>query len=228
MPETRLDKTLPGRGLQRLCLLWAALLLGACASLEPVDRLPEYTPPPAETPLWSTVEAAAGADWHILLNDGPGALDWRLTAIDSASEQIDLQTFLWHFDTAGAMVLDHLLRAADRGVVIRMLIDDTFLVHEDELLLALAAHPNIEYRVFNPFKRRSGGLATRQFLNLAEFGRLDHRMHNKAMVVDNQVAIVGGRNLADEYFGLDEGPNFRDLELLLGGPIVQTVADEFD
>jgi len=214
--------------LLRLVLTVAVLLLAGCGSLQPVELPPEYTPPPADTPLWSTVDAAAGTDWHILLNDGPGALDWRLAAIDSAAESIDLQTFLWHFDTAGAMVLDHLLRAADRGVLIRMLIDDTFLVHEDELLLALAAHPNIEYRVFNPFKRRSGGLATRQLLNLGDFGRLDHRMHNKAMVIDNQVAIVGGRNLADEYFGLDEGSNFRDLELLLGGPIVQAVAAEFD
>ena len=164
----------------------------------------------------------------MLLNDGPTALDWRLTAIDSASDSINLQTFLWHFDTAGAMVMDHIVKAADRGVSVRMLIDDTFLVHEDELLLALAVHPNVEYRVFNPFKRRSGGLATRQLLNLGEFSRLDHRMHNKAMVVDNQVAIVGGRNIADEYFGLDENANFRDLELLLGGSVVQQVSDVFD
>jgi putative cardiolipin synthase len=125
-------------------------------------------------------------------------------------------------------VLDHLLRAADRGVKVRMLIDDTFLVHEASLLLALAKHPNIEYRVFNPFKRRAGGFATRQLLNLAEFHRLDHRMHNKAMVVDNRIAIVGGRNLADEYFGLDERGNFRDLELILGGTIVRQVSDAFD
>ena len=151
------------------------------------------------------------------LNDGPTALEWRLRAIDSATASIDFQTFLWHFDTVGAAVLDHVVRAADRGVRVRMLVDDTFLVHEDSVLLALAEHPNIEYRVFNPFKRRAGGFATRQLLNLAEFGRLDHRMHNKAMVVDNRVAIVGGRNIADEYFGLDESANFRDLELLLGG-----------
>ncbi|MGR9093187.1 MAG: phospholipase D-like domain-containing protein, partial [Gammaproteobacteria bacterium] len=139
-----------------------------------------------------------------------------------------LQTFLWHFDTVGSMVLDHVVRAADRGVTVRILIDDTFLVHEDQLLLALAEHPNIEYRVFNPFKRRSGGMATRQLLNLGEFRRLDHRMHNKAMVVDNQVAVVGGRNIADEYFGLDENANFRDLELILGGAIVREISAAFD
>ncbi|MBW4935545.1 phospholipase D-like domain-containing protein [Marinobacter sp. F4206] len=152
----------------------------------------------------------------------------RLKAIDSASESIDLQTFLWFFDTSGAMILDHIVRAADRNVTVRILVDDTFLVHEGELLLALAEHPNIEYRVFNPFKRRSGGQVTRQLLNLSEFRRLDHRMHNKAMVVDNRVAIVGGRNIADEYFGLSDTFNFRDLELLLGGPIVQEISSTFD
>ncbi|MDH3989402.1 MAG: phospholipase D family protein [Gammaproteobacteria bacterium] len=210
------------------CLSLFALLVAGCSSLKPIELPPEYTPPPAHTEIWDSVSKAAGGNWHGLLNDGPGALDWRLRAIDSASDSIDFQTFLWHFDTAGSMVMDHIIRAADRGVTVRILVDDTFLVHEDELLLALAEHPNIEYRVFNPFTRRSGGQATRQLLNLAEFSRLDHRMHNKAMLVDNQVAIVGGRNIADEYFGLDDAANFRDLELLLGGTIVQEVGIAFD
>ena len=217
------------RAARQLCSLAAALLLaGGCSALKPVDLAPEYASAPTDSALWSAIEEAAPDDWHVLLNDGPTALDWRLRAIDSASESIDFQTFLWHFDTVGAMVLDHVAKAADRGVKVRILIDDTFLVHEDSVLLSLAEHPNIEYRVFNPFKRRSGGFATRQLLNLAEFGRLDHRMHNKAMVVDNRVAIVGGRNIADEYFGLDEQANFRDLELLLGGGMVQQVSAAFD
>ena len=213
---------------RKLLLIVAALLLSGCTTLKPVELEPEYASAPANTPLWTAVAQAAPADWHVLLNDGPTALDWRLRAIDSATRSIDLQTFLWHFDSVGAAVLDHLVQAADRGVRVRMLVDDTFLVHEDSILLALVEHPNIEYRVFNPFKRRSGGFATRQLLNLAEFGRLDHRMHNKAMVVDNQVAIVGGRNIADEYFGLNESANFRDLELLLGGRMVQEVSAAFD
>jgi putative cardiolipin synthase len=211
-----------------MSLVAVVLIAGGCTALQPVELVPEYALAPAESPLWSAVEEAAPEDWHVLLNDGPTALDWRLRAIDSATASIDFQTFLWHFDTVGAAVLDHVVQAADRGVRVRMLVDDTFLVHEDSVLLALAEHPNIEYRVFNPFKRRAGGFATRQLLNLAEFGRLDHRMHNKAMVVDNRVAIVGGRNIADEYFGLDESANFRDLELLLGGQIVQAVSDAFD
>ncbi len=211
-----------------LALTSTLLFVAGCAGLEPVQLPDEDTPPPARAALWEAAGGVSDKDWHVLLNSGINALDWRLRAIDSAADSIDLQTFLWSFDTAGAMILDHLLKAADRGVTVRVLIDDTFLVHDDELLLALAAHPNIEYRVFNPFKRRDGDLATRQLLNLAEFGRLDHRMHNKAMVVDNRVAIVGGRNLADEYFGLDESANFRDLELLMGGPSVQKISNAFD
>ena len=204
------------------------LLAAGCASLEPAELSKEYTAPPEHASIWNAIDATATRDWHFLLNDGPTALDWRLRAIDSASDSIDFQTFLWFFDTAGALILDHIVRAADRGVTVRILVDDTFLVHEGELLMALAQHPSIEYRVFNPFNRRSGGLVTRQLLNLAEFRRLDHRMHNKSMVVDNQVAIVGGRNIADEYFGLDDTANFRDLELVLGGQVVQEVSVSFD
>lgn len=213
---------------RRLALPLVLTLIAGCAPLQPVHLPEEHTPPPARSELWRAVDADLSRDWHVLLNEGPAALDWRLRAIDSASESIELQTFLWFFDLAGALVLDHLLAAADRGVQVRLLIDDTFLVSQDEMLLALASHPNIEYRVFNPFKRRVDELVTRQLLNLAEFGRLDHRMHNKAMVVDNHVAIVGGRNLADEYFGLHGQANFRDLELLLGGPVVREISAAFD
>ena len=212
----------------RHLLALPVLLLVGCSSLKPIELPLEYTPPPANTEIWNAVGSAVAEDWHVLLNDGPTALDWRLRAIDTASDSIDFQTFLWHFDTVGSMVMDHIIQAADRGVTVRILVDDTFLVHEDELLLALAEHPSIEYRVFNPFKRRSGGVATRQLLNLGEFSRLDHRMHNKSIVVDNRVAIVGGRNIADEYFGLDSAANFRDLELLLGGDVVHDVSVAFD
>ena len=205
-----------------------ALLVSACATLEPVDRPPEYTPPPAASAAWKALGETRQGDWYALLNEGPAALDWRLRAIDSATASIELQTFLWTFDTVGAAVLDHLLEAAERGVRVRLLIDDSFLLGQDAILLEVAHHPNIEYRVFNPYLRRSSSYATRQALNLAEFHRLDHRMHNKAMIVDNRVAIVGGRNLADEYFGLHDKANFRDIEVIVGGPVVLDVSREFD
>jgi len=209
-----------------LCL--SLFLLGACTALKPIDLPDEYTAPSADAPLWQSLAAMRSDDWFVLHDDGPSALDWRLIAIDSAVESIDLQTFLWNFDISGSMILAHLMAAADRGVVVRLLVDDTFLAGEDQMLLALESHPNIEYRVFNPFKRRANGLVTRQMLNLADFSRLDHRMHNKVLTVDNQVAIVGGRNLADEYFGLHEEANFRDMELLVGGPIVREISAGFD
>lgn len=126
------------------------------------------------------------------------------------------------------MILDHLVSAADRGVRIRLLIDDTFLLGMDKVLLQLHNHPLISYRVFNPYKRRSNGFASRMTLNLGDFGRLDHRMHIKAMIVDGRVAVVGGRDQADEYFGLDKEMNFRDVELLVGGPVVKEINAAFD
>ena len=217
-----------GKQIGRSSLVFAAVLAAACSSLQPVDLPPEYTPAPAEAVIWDTLAQEHPGDWFTLLNDGPGALDWRLRAIDSATESIDLQTFLWSIDTVGAMVLDHLVAAAERGVAVKLLVDDTFLLGKDDILLELAHHPNIEYRIYNPYKRRSDNAVTRQALNLAEFHRLDHRMHNKAMIVDNRVAIVGGRNLADEYFGLHAVANFRDMEVMVGGPIVLDVSTEFD
>jgi putative cardiolipin synthase len=204
------------------------LLGSACSSLQPVDLQPEYTPAPAEAAVWETLVGERPGDWYALLNDGPSALDWRLRAIDSATGSIDLQTFLWTVDTAGSLVLDHLVAAAERGVAIKLLVDDSFLLGKDDILLELARHPNIEYRIYNPYKRRSNNVVARQALNLAEFHRLDHRMHNKAMIVDNRVAIVGGRNVADEYFGLHDVANFRDMEVMVGGPIVLEVSAEFD
>jgi putative cardiolipin synthase len=213
---------------RHLAAILLVALLGACATLEPIDLPDETTPPPSADPLWESIASIRPDNWFVLLDDGLAALEWRLVAIDSAVESIDLQTFLWDFDIAGSMIMAHVEDAARRGVQVRLLVDDTFLASQDQTLLALVSHPNIEYRVFNPFKRRSDGLVTRQVLNLADFSRLDHRMHNKAMVVDNQIAIVGGRNLADEYFGLHGAANFRDMELLVGGPVVREISTSFD
>ncbi len=203
-------------------------LLASCATLQPVAEPVEMAMPAAVSPLWIELQSEHPKDWFVLLNEGTQALDWRLQAIDDATQSIDLQTFLWNLDTVGVAVIDHLLRAANRGVRVRILVDDTFLLGEDQQLMYLQQHANVEYRIFNPYLRRSNGFASRQALNLAEFHRLDHRMHNKAMIVDNQVALVGGRNLADEYFGLHSQANFRDLELLVGGSVVPKLSDAFD
>ncbi len=181
--------------------------------------LPEYVYEPAQSRLWLEVESVRSDNWNQLLNDGISALEWRLRAIDSAAESIEFQTFLWDLDSVGHVITSRLLAAADRGVRVRILVDDSFLFASDSIVSGINAHPNIEYRVFNPFKRRSSGLISRQILNLGEFHRLNFRMHNKVMIVDRRVAILGGRNIADQYFGLHETGNFRDLEVMVGGSI---------
>lgn len=213
----------------RVAICLSVLVLSACASrLEPISLPPEAALPPSHAELWRNIEATRDDDWHYLMNDGISALDWRLRAIDSATQSIDLQSFLWNMDTVGTAVLSHLLAAADRGVRIRILMDDSFLLSVDNVLLGLQSHPNIAYRIFNPFKRRSNRFVTREILNLGEFHRLDHRMHNKTMTIDNRIAIIGGRNIADEYFGFSREANFRDMELITGGSIVQEISDGFD
>jgi len=205
------------------------LLLSGCAGgLEPVESPDEWTPPPSAALLWRTLESTRQGDWFHVLNVGSKAFDWRLRAIDSAVETIDLQTFIWDLDAVGHQVRDHLLAAAARGVLVRVLVDDSFVLDADQQLLDIDRHENIELKVFNPYKRRSSHAALRQVLNAGEFHRLDHRMHNKVMVVDNRVAIVGGRNLATHYFGYHENENFRDMEVVAGGPIASELAAGFD
>ncbi|MFK8043130.1 phospholipase D family protein [Congregibacter sp.] len=211
-----------------VAVITTAFALHACSTLPPEKTSDEFASAPAVTPLWTELEELRSDDWNILLNDGATALDWRLNAIDSASRSLDLQTFLWSLDTVGSAILNRLLAAAERGVRVRLLVDDSFLLGEDDLLLALAEHPNISYRVYNPYQRRHDGFATRELMNLGDFERLNHRMHNKVMLVDNRVAIIGGRNLADEYFGFNEEANFRDMELLVGGSVVPRLSEVFD
>ena len=119
---------------RRYLLVALAILLSACTSLQPVDLPPEYTPAPSNAGIWSELSAIRGDDWFVLLNDSPTALNWRLRAIDRATQSIDMQTFLWNLDTTGRLVFSHLLQAADRGVSIKLLVDDTFLLGEDQVL----------------------------------------------------------------------------------------------
>lgn len=205
-----------------------AFLSGCAARLDPVSLPPEYVYEPAQTRLWLDLESVRSDNWSHILNDGASALEWRLRAIDTATQSIEFQTFLWDLDGVGNVVSSRLLAAADRGVRVRILVDDSFTFKSDATVSRIDSHPNIDYRIFNPFKRRSSGAVTREILNLGEFHRLNFRMHNKVMIVDNRIAIVGGRNIADQYFGLHEKANFRDLEILVGGPIVAETGNGFD
>jgi putative cardiolipin synthase len=211
------------------CAALAAGLAGCAPPRPATDRPREQAVEAAQQGLWHQLDASLEASDRVsVLNTGPESLDWRLRSIDSASSSIDLQTFLWLDDQSGRRLLARLVAAADRGVRIRILLDDSFTVGEGNAIYAVAQHPNLQVRIYNPFGQRPDDLALRQLLNLAEFTRVDHRMHNKSMVVDNRAAIIGGRNLADEYFGEHPTGNFRDMDLLAVGPVVREISRAFD
>lgn len=212
----------------RLFLSAAVLLVASCSTLKPVELPDEYSMAPAQAELWTQLDNVRSGDWLHLLNTGSEAIDWRLRLIDSATRSLDLQTFLWKDDETGLMILRHIYEAADRGVRVRILLDDTFTATHDEAIWEIDHHPNIEFRIYNPFATRTSSMLVRQLLNLGDFSRVDHRMHNKIIVADNRAAIVGGRNLADEYFGNHDVANFRDMEVLTAGPAILSLSRQFD
>ena len=163
---------------------------------------------------------------YLLLSHGVDALVARLKLMDAAQKTIDVQYYLYRFDIAGKMFTQKLLDAADRGVRVRLLLDDMEIDDNDFRFAVLGSHPNIQVRFFNPFAGRSD--LGRFWSVLVSFKRVNQRMHNKIFAVDNEVAIVGGRNIADAYFSVDANPYFSDLDLLAVGPIVREVSASFD
>lgn len=159
-----------------------------------------------------------------LLHDGRESFALRLDLIRRAERSIDAQYYLITADNTGLMLGKALLDAADRGVRVRLLIDDIQTRGADSTLLALDAHPQIEVRIFNPFDARG----SRWLDSATHFRRLNRRMHNKSATFDNQITIVGGRNIADEYFGVNIHANFSDFDLLAVGPITSEVSANFD
>jgi putative cardiolipin synthase len=217
-----------------LCLLVLGFLSG-CASI-PYD----YPRPvssalyrPEGTSLGGKFQAEAvkhpGASGFYLLPTGVEAFSSRARLIERAEKTLDLQYYIFHDDFTGKFLLDRFLAAADRGVRVRLLLDDWHQNQEFDWLLArMAVHPNIEVRFFNPF-----GTYRKFFLARAlkmAFGpnRLKGRMHNKVFIADNSVAIVGGRNISDEYFGASGEFNFYDVDILAVGPMVRSISANFD
>ena len=158
------------------------------------------------------------------LNQGMDALGVRLRLAEIAEQGIDLQYFLMKEDTAGSVMMNALLKAADRGVRVRFLLDDIFTTASDDGLILLNEHPNIEVRLFNPVSRR--GFSALNFVG--DFRQANRRMHNKSFTVDNQISVVGGRNIADEYFQLKTGSVFVDFDVLAMGPIAADISASFD
>ena len=159
------------------------------------------------------------------MGDGIDALASRLLLAHRAEKSIDVQYYLIKNDLVGRAFILSLLDAADRGVRVRLLLDDMFTKGYDVGLAALHSHPNFEIRIFNPFRRGSAG---RSLGAMTEFGRINRRMHNKSFTIDNQITIIGGRNIADEYFGAREDAKFGDLDVVAIGPVVQEVSNMFD
>lgn len=158
------------------------------------------------------------------LPDPLDAFAARVRLIQDADRTLDVQYYIWHADMTGIMLLKELLNAAERGVRIRLLLDDNGIHGLDNDLAALNKHPNFEVRLFNPFVvRRPKWLGF-----LTDFSRLNRRMHNKSVTADNQLTIAGGRNVGDEYFGATDGMLYSDLDVLLAGPVVKNVSGDFD
>ena len=148
--------------------------------------------------------------------------------INAAEKTLDLEYYIFRQDETGQLLTDALLRAADRGVRVRVLVDDGDTLQGDEQIEALSAHPNIEIRIFNPFAYR-GHVETVRAVEFAfNAARLDYRMHNKLLVVDNAIALVGGRNVGDQYFQVDWESQFGDDDVFVAGPIVRGLSRTFD
>ncbi len=162
-----------------------------------------------------------------LLDDNLEAYADRILLARSAERTLDLQYYIWHDDLTGNMLGRELLAAADRGVFIRILLDDMNTVEKDIVLSGLAQHPYVEIRLFNPIYSRRN-FVTRTVEMLFRGLSLNRRMHNKSMIADSQMAIIGGRNIGNEYFDADPNTNFLDVDLLLVGKAVQEAEDIFE
>lgn len=208
------------------------MAVARCPSNPP--RTASYALAPSQevrlTELTNEIAATHGssASGFLPIDRNDEALRWRLMLADVAERTLDMQYYIWLGDDTGVLMLHRVIRAADRGVRVRLLVDDMRLVGVDEEAAAIGDHPNIEFRIYNPWVGRDGGWLRRAMEGVFEFDRVNHRMHNKLMVADNHVAIIGGRNIADEYFGLNQGHNFRDFDALVAGAVVPELSESFD
>ena len=216
-------------------LVVAVLLVGGCATLQyPPPPTPDvYSMPAAPSGVLSRVSSqfaethAPEQSGFLILSNSSEAFKWRLALIDHATKSIDAQYFIWQNDETGNLLFLRLLEAADRGVRVRLLVDDLVFAAKDRTIATITRHPNFDIKIFNPGRVRDstlGGLG--EFL--LYFRKLNRRMHNKLFVVDNRLAIVGGRNIGNEYFGLGKKYNFRDLDVLVVGPVVEELSHAFD
>jgi cardiolipin synthase C len=214
----------------------ALLLSAGCTTLPPGAGQPRTPSSALEPSVENTLGKAfvplakshGGDSGFRMLSAGIDGLTARVEMIDAAQRSLDIQTYIFRADVSGDVIARALLRAAERGVRVRVLTDDGESIPGDERILALAAKPGIEFRLFNPLRYRGHLKLLRGADWLFEEGRLDYRMHNKLMVADNAVAIIGGRNIGDQYFQIDPESQFGDDDVVVAGPIVQRLSAVFD
>ena len=210
--------------------------LGGCVSLQPGANFPKSVSValahPEETHLGAQFDNAAlahgGNSAFRIISVGVDGFLMRAQMIDAAERTLDLQYFIFRGDETGRLLTDGLLRAADRGVRVRVLVDDGDTVAGDEQISALDTHPNVEVRIFNPFAYRGHNSMRRTLEFLFHASRLDYRMHNKLLVVDNAVALVGGRNIGNQYFQMDPASQFADDDVFAAGPVAVKLSATFD
>ncbi|MBC7988490.1 MAG: phospholipase D family protein [Luteimonas sp.] len=170
--------------------------------------------------------ANPGKSGVLMVPDGLDAFAARAISARRAGRSLDLQYYIWHDDLTGRLLGREAWLAAERGVRVRMLLDDMNAEGLDSKLLLLDTHPNIEIRLYNPFRNRTGVWRVLELVQ--RIFSVNHRMHNKAWIADGRVAVVGGRNIGAEYFSAGEQVNFRDLDLVLFGPVVADASNIFD
>jgi putative cardiolipin synthase len=217
-------------------LVLAATLLGACAGLPPGAQFPKHASAaladPQQTRLGAQFESAArehdGNSGFRILSVGVDGFLTRAQMIGAAERTLDLQYYIFRGDETGRLLTEALVRAADRGVRVRVLVDDGDTVAGDEQIIALDAHQNVEIRIFNPFAYRGHSTLRRSLEFLFNAARLDYRMHNKLLVADNSVALIGGRNIGNQYFQMDPESQFADDDVFAAGPIARQLSATFD
>jgi putative cardiolipin synthase len=210
-----------------------ALLIAGCATLpRHVQKTPSIALKDPDTTSLGRIVAAEEGGKNLsgirLLTSGEEALDDLIALADHAQRTLDVQYYIIHQDDSARILLHHVRLAADRGVRVRVLVDDLNTAGEDRRFMHLGEHANVEVRVFNPFPGGRSATWTRLLASVNDIPRINHRMHNKLFVADNALAITGGRNIGDEYFTRDPHYNFIDLDVVAAGAIVRELSASFD
>ena len=227
------------RGARACVLVGVLLALCSCATQKQqiLKGRPQTTLAPpvdqtADTRLARAVDPAvaahSGKSGFRLLDLAKDAFDARLALIEAAEKTLDAQYYVWRADASGTVLLERLMAAADRGVRVRLLVDDMLYGRDDLKVASLCNHKNVEIRLYNALDADVTNSLVRVWDLVTNFGDLNHRMHNKFMIADNRIVITGGRNIGDKYYGVNRKLVFRDLDVLACGPVVQQASGAFD